>query len=597
MPETQHLPIVIVLLAAAVIAVALFRKLRVSPVLGYLVAGSIIGPGGLSIVSDVGSMGLVAELGVVFLLFIIGLELSWERLTLIRKQAFFLGILQILVTAALIAFPLLFLGFSVELAVIVGCGLALSSTALVMQLVEEFNQKASQLGRISLAILLIQDLAVVPLLVLVPALANSHNSLTVELMTVIAKALLALVLIFFLGRIILRPLYRVVASLNNPEIFTALTLLVVLGTGWLTYRAGLSLALGAFMAGLLMAETEYRHQVEADVMPYKGLLLGLFFMAIGMSADIPMIMDNFLLILMFALALLAVKAACIILLCRLLGFGPVTAVQTGCLLAQGGEFSFILFKIAADNNFMESHTTHLLTLVVVLSMALTPFATAIGRLFASDIEHKRRRKAEDSASEIIDVHDHVIILGFGRVGQTIAKLLSAENINYIALDMQIGTVARAKKIGLPVYYGDGSRREVLHAIGIERASAAIVTLNNPAATESAVRTLRTVAPQLPIIARALDLRSVLKIEAAGANLAVSEMFETSLQLGWALLKALGVEDKEMLRIMRIFRDRDYALAQGTIDIENVESGETPYNKMLAFQKAVVSTTLPSDKDN
>lgn len=586
-PETQQLPVVIILLAAAVLAVSLFRKLHVSPVLGYLAAGCIIGPGGTKIIPDIQGTSAIAELGVVFLLFIIGLELSWERLKTIRKQAFLLGALQIVITASIIASVLKLADMKTETAIIIGSGLAMSSTAMVMQLLTEYNQKASQLGRVALAVLLVQDLAVIPLLVLVPALAHGHSSVSLELLIVGAKAAVALVAIFVLGRIILRPLYRLIASLDNSEIFTALTLLVVLGTGWLTYRAGLSLALGAFIAGLLMAETEYRHQVEADVMPYKGLLLGLFFMSVGMSADMEIIWQHLPFILGAALAIIAVKALLIFLIARPLGFGTATAIQAGCLLAQGGEFSFILFKLAAETHFLEGATAQVLTLSVIASMALTPLAAFVGKQLSSNAERKRKRKAEDATSEMADMRDHVIILGFGRVGQTIAKLLSAENINYIAIDMQISTVAKAKKIGLPVYYGDGSRREVLQAIGAERASAAIVTYKSAAFAEKAIHGIRAVTSSLPIIARAVDVNAILALEAAGANTAISEMFETSLQLGGALLKSIGISEQEISRIVTIFRDRDYALAQGAIDV-NVANTHTPYNKMLAFQNAVIT---------
>lgn len=588
MPEAQQLPIVIILLAAAVVAVALFRRLHISPVLGYLVAGAVIGPGGLGVISDIHGTSSIAELGVVFMLFIIGLELSWERLTSIRKQAFLLGILQVVVTAVFIASIAIIAGCRADTAIIIGSGLALSSTALVMQLIEDNHQKASQLGRLSLAVLLVQDLAVVPMLVFIPALAQNKTGVALELLTVVGKAAAALALIFFLGRRILRPLYRVIAALANPEIFTALTLLVVLGTGWLTFRSGLSLALGAFIAGLLMAETEYRHQVEADVMPYKSLLLGLFFMSVGMAADLRVVAHNLPLVIGGAALLLALKAVVILALSRLLGFGSQTRMQAATLLAQGGEFTFILFRLAGENDFLVPDTAQLLTIVVILSMALTPILAALGRMLTNTIEYKRRRKAEDSVSEIMDVRDHVIILGFGRVGQTIAKLLSTENINYVALDMQIGTVARAKKIGLPVYYGDSSRREVLNAVGIERASSVIVTLKDPVAAENAVRAIRAAAPQLPIIARALDLSRVLLLEKAGANVAVSEMFETSLQLGGALLRSLGITDQEIVRIMKLFRDRDYALAQGTLEVVDKAGSPVPYRKMLAFQKSVIS---------
>ncbi len=594
MHNFSHLPIILVLLAAAVLIVALFRKLHVSPVLGYLVAGAAIGPGGVNIVTDVQGTSAIAEFGVVFLLFIIGLELSWERLHAIRKQAFAVGILQVVITAVFFAVILRMSGIAIETAIIMGGGFALSSTALVLQLIAETNQKASQLGRLSLAVLLVQDLAVVPLLVLVPALAHNSQSLPMELLIVGAKASIALVIILVAGRVLLRPLYRIVASLDNPEIFTALTLLVVLGTGWLTYQAGLSLALGAFMAGLLMAETEYRHHVEADVMPYKGLFLGLFFMVVGMKVDPQILLQHFPVIIGSALLIMAVKGFILFILCRLFGFSMAISSQAGLLLSQGGEFAFILFGLAAENNFIAGNTTQMLIIIVTVTMAITPFASLIGRWLTRRWAAQHHASAEEAAKEMSDMRDHVIILGFGRVGQTVAKLLSAENINYIALDMQAATSSQAKKIGLPVYYGDGSRREVLHAIGVERASAAIITVNDPAAAERMVVSTRASAPRLPIIARAHDLKNVLALEAAGANVAVSEMFESSLQLGGALLKSIGVADHEILRIIEIFRDRDYALARGTLDVKP-EEHQTPYGKMLAFQSGVVTGAVLKGK--
>jgi len=565
MPEHQTLPIILILLATAVVIVAIFRKLKVSPILGYLFAGAIIGPGGIAIIKDVNGTSAIAEFGVVFLLFIIGLELSWERLKIVRKQAFALGLLQVLVTTVVIATILHRFDFSTPTAIIIAGGLSLSSTAFVMQLLGEYNQKNAQIGRVTLAVLLIQDLAVVPLLVLIPALANPQASVGMEILTVILKAIAALSLIAILGHFLLRPLYRIIASLQNPEIFSALTLFLILGTSWLTYITGLSLALGAFMAGLLMAETEYRHQIEADVMPYKGLLLGLFFMSIGMSVDLQVILQQFPLIIYSAIALMLIKACIIIILCKILGFNNSISLQSGLILSQGGEFTFILFNLAADHKFMERDFSQLLMIIVTVSMALTPFAAGLGRFAASKLEKRRRRKAEDSIEEIIDITNHVIILGFGRVGQTIAKLLSAKNINYIALDMQISTVAQAKKNGMPVYYGDSTRRKVLHAIGVERAIAAIVTINEPIAAENAVRTVREYSSTIPIVARGLDIKRVQSLEAAGANIAISEMFETSLQLGGALLKSIGTNDQEIMRIIEVFRDKDYALARGTLE--------------------------------
>jgi CPA2 family monovalent cation:H+ antiporter-2 len=596
MLDTHHLPIVIVLLAAAVVIVALFQRMRASPVLGFLVAGAIIGPGGAGFVGDTAEMHALAESGVMFLLFIIGLELSWERLRAIRKQAFAIGIAQVVVTTIILALALRFYAFPLKTSVIVGGGLALSSTALVMQLITEHNQKASQLGRLSLAILLMQDLAVVPLLALIPALAPGQGPAGMTLLTVGIKALLALAIIVGGGRLLLRPFYRLIASQGTPEIFTALTLLVVLGTGWLTNEAGLSLALGAFMAGLLIAETEYRHQVEADVMPYKGLFLGLFFMTVGMSADLHLAWQHLPLVLGLALGLMAVKALIIFALCRSLRMGATLSIQASLLLSQGGEFAFVLFQLALLHGFITPDLARILTLAVAVSMALTPFAAWTARTVTRRIEHTKRRKAEDAIEETTDLRDHVIILGFGRVGQTIAKLLSAEGIHYIALDMQISTVSKAKKIGLPVYYGDGSRREVLHALGIERAAAAIVTVNEPIAAEATVRALRASSPSLPVVARGRDLARVLSLEAAGADIAISEMFEASLQLGGALLNSMGIAQQEISRIIQLFRDSDYALARGTLEV-SPDVQQTAYGKMLSFQKSVVKGALITEDDS
>lgn len=565
MNETLHLYPVLVLLAAAVLVVALFRKLRASPVLGYLVAGAVVGPGGIGFIPDVANTRDISEFGVMFLLFVIGLELSWERLRTMRPHVLAVAIAQVIITTLVLAFGLHVAGVSGKAALIVGGGLALSSTALVMQMMEARSQTASQLGRLSLAVLLAQDLAAIPLLVMIPAFAHPDVSILQELLALGGKAALALGLILLLGRLMLGGVYRAVASLETPEISSALTLLLVLGTGVLTHEAGLSLPLGAFLAGLLMAETEYRHQVEADVLPYKGILLGLFFMATGMSINLTTVWHYFPLILTLAMGIMALKAALIIVLCRLFTIRFSVAVQAGLLLSQGGEFAFIVFNLAASNHLISPLWAEVITSAVTLTLALTPLAVAMGEQFARRSETRRKRDAEDLLAEMMDVQNHVIILGFGRVGQTIAKLLSAENVPYIAIDSQVSTVLRARKIGLPVYFGDGSRREVLHAIGVERARAAIVTLNDATAAERAVRSIRA-AGGLPIISRARDLKDVQALESAGANIAVSEMFEASLQLGGALLKSLGIGEHEILRITEIFRDSDYALARGTLEV-------------------------------
>ena len=395
----------LVLLAAAVSVVAIFRKLRLSSVLGYLVAGALIGPFGLNIINDVKEMAYIAELGVVLLLFIIGTELSFTQMRALRTQVFGFGGLQVLLSGLLIAWLTNLTGQSVETSIVVGFGLALSSTALVLQIVAEKRKQQSQLGRLSLSVLLMQDMAVVPLLVLVPLLASTDASIGQALQEASVKAVLALGVVFIGGRLLLPPFFRLIASLEQSEVFSAFTLLLVLGIGYGFHAAGLSMALGAFVAGLLVAETEYKHQVEADIMPYKGILLGLFFMVVGMSVDIELLITQPVVIFGLAFALMLGKTAIIVALCRLFRFSVGASVHSGLLLSQGGEFAFILFGVAMTVGLIGQEFGQLLTLVVAVTMALTPVAYILGDKLAK----KRAIPAiPEFAGRIADLHTECV---------------------------------------------------------------------------------------------------------------------------------------------------------------------------------------------
>ena len=561
MQQSIHLTEIIILLSAAVITVAVFRALKLSPVLGYLVAGTIIGPFGLALISDVGAMAGFAEFGIIFLLFLIGLELSFTRLRSMRKHVFGFGGAQVLLTSLLIG--IFYLGFGGELsqAIIIGGGLALSSTAIVLQVVAEQNEKSSQVGRLSLATLILQDLAVIPLLVYVNVLNSGTESVSAALFSASIKAVVGLAFIFIIGRLLLRPLFRFIASLENTELFTATTIFVMLGVSWLTHEAGLSAALGAFMAGLLVAETEFKHQVEADILPFKGLLLGLFFMTVGMSLDVNMLLQNFISIIGITLALMLSKALVIMALCRLFGFNLSTALHTGFMLAQGGEFAFVLFTLASDGQLMDPNITQILLVVVTVSMALTPFIAQIGKRSALALEKYATPAPETMSEETLDLRNHVIICGYGRVGHTVAQLLENENMTYVAIDMDSFRVSRERKAGVPVYYGDSARLHVLSALGIQRATAVIITHNDIRTAMQTIQTIRGVNAIIPIIARAKNIDQVQRLEKAGANLAMAEMFEVSLQMGGALLKSVGIADHEITRIIDIFRAEDYALTR------------------------------------
>lgn len=561
MDTSAHITEIVILLAAAVLIVATCRVIRLSPVIGYLAAGIAIGPYGLKLIHDIQATAGIAEFGVIFLLFLIGLELSFDRLRSMRKHVFGFGGLQMLCTAGMFSAFFMAFGGHAEAAIIVGGGLALSSTAIVLQVINEQGEKSSQVGRLSLAILILQDLAVIPLLVLVSTLGTQDKPLLIALSDAVFRASIGLAVIFIAGHLLLRPLFRFIASLDSTELFSATTMLVVLGVAELTSMAGLSPALGAFMAGLLVAETEFKPQVEADVLPFKGLFLGLFFMTVGMSLDISILEEHFINILTLAVLLMVSKSLIIMALCRIFRFSLATAVQTGLLLSQGSEFAFILFALAESQGVLSDAVSEVLLVVITVSMTLTPLVASIGKRIAQALENNSISRPESMIEETIDLSQHVIISGYGRVGHTVGQLLEVEHLNYVAIDIDSLLVSRERKRGTPVYYGDTTRLHVLSALGIQRARALIITHNDTRVALQTIATVRELNRDIPIIARARNIEQIQKLEAAGATLAVAEMFETSLQLGGALLKSLGVADQEIIRIIDIFRAEDYAITR------------------------------------
>lgn len=561
MHDSIQLSQIVILLCAAVLIVGVFRALRLSPVLGYLAAGIAIGPSGLRLIEDVKTTAGIAEFGVIFLLFLIGLELSLERLRSMRKHVFGFGSAQVFLTALLFILFFMGMGGAVQTAIIIGGGLALSSTAIVLQVISEQNEKSSQVGRLALAILILQDIAVIPLLVFVAMLTEPNVSLSEVISYTFVKAFLCLSIIFIAGRLLLRPLFRFIASLENTELFSATTLLVLLGVAWLSSLAGLSPALGAFLAGLLIAETEFKHQVEADILPFKGLLLGLFFMTVGMSLNLDMLLQRFGSIIGLTVALMGCKALIIMGLCRIFRFHLGVAVHVGLLLSQGGEFAFILFSLAAERGLLHNEIAQILLVVVTMSMALTPLIAQLGKKTAVMLEKLSIARPETILEETLDLRNHVIVSGFGRVGHTVAKLLESENVPYVIIDIDSYLVSRERKAGLPIYYGDTARIHVLKSLGIERARALIITHNDTRIALQTIAAVRDINADIPIVARARNFEQVVKLEKAGANRAVAEMFEVSLQLGASLLKKIGIADQEITRIIEIYREEDYALTR------------------------------------
>ncbi|KAH7288722.1 hypothetical protein KP509_31G038300 [Ceratopteris richardii] len=552
------------LLLASVIFVPIFQKLPGgSPVLGYLAAGVLIGPYSLSFIRHVHGTKAIAEFGVVFLLFNIGLELSVERLSSMKKYVFGLGTSQVLITAAVVGVLCHYVfGFSGPAALVVGNGLALSSTAVVLQVLQERGENTSRHGRATFSVLLFQDLAVVVLLILLPLISPTSSkggvgfqAIAEALGVAAVKGVVAIAGIIAGGRLLLRPIYRRMADNHNAEIFAANTLFVVLGTSVLTARAGLSMALGAFLAGLLLAETEFALQVESDIAPYRGLLLGLFFMTVGMAIDPKLFISKFPII-MGALSLLIIgKTALVTLVGRLFGLSTVAAVRAGLLLAPGGEFAFVAFGEAVNQRIMTSNMSSLLFLVVGLSMALTPWLGALGQFLATQFEQQDVRSLLPAETETDDLQDHIIICGFGRVGQIIAQLLSVRLIPFVALDVRSERVSAGRALDLPVYFGDAGSKEVLHKLGAHRASSAVIALDTPGANFRAVWALSKHFPNVKTFVRAHDVEHGINLEKAGATAVVPETLEPSLQLAAAVLAQAKLPATEIAATIDEFRSK------------------------------------------
>ncbi|WP_064429255.1 monovalent cation:proton antiporter-2 (CPA2) family protein [Rickettsia sp. Tenjiku01] len=567
---------VIILLGTAVFIVAILKRLRLSPVLGYLIAGAAIGDHGLKIVTY-DQTKLLGELGVVFLLFAIGLELSFERLKAMRRYVFGLGSLQVLTTAIVIAGAMVLIDGNSSAAIITGGGLALSSTALVMQVIEENRSQSTQIGRVSLAILLLQDLAVVPLLVIVPLLAgNNKASLAAALGIALLKAVTALLTIFIVGRVFLRPVFSFISSESNnaSELPISMTLLIVLSAAWATETFGLSLALGAFVAGVLVAETEFRLQAEESIYPFKSLFLGLFFMTVGMNIDALEMYEKISHILTLSIALIGIKTLIITAFCILFGFNKGVAFYSGLLLSQGGEFGFILFSLGKDSGVLEESTADILLLVVTFTMALTPLLAALGQKIAEKVD-KGLGKTPTQMIELgaRDLTNHIIIAGLGNTGKMVARVLEAEGISYVILDLDDDRVKEALSNGLPVFKGDVSQADTLKALGTERAFAIILTMNNQVTIKKSLKTISGNYQDIPVVVKLKNLKNAREFYDLGATTIIPESYETGLQIGGTVLKNIGISEQEINRIKVQFRLGNYIIAKKEDALSEAEDND------------------------
>ncbi|WEK12001.1 MAG: monovalent cation:proton antiporter-2 (CPA2) family protein [Candidatus Pseudomonas colombiensis] len=558
--EGNLLQAAVVFLCAAVLTVPLAKRLQLGAVLGYLFAGVIIGPAVLGLIGNPQSVSHISELGVVLLLFIIGLELSPRRLWVMRKAVFGVGLAQVLLTGVTIGAVALWLfGQPLNSAIVLGLGLALSSTAFGLQSLAERKELTSPHGRLAFAILLFQDIAAIPLIAMVPVLAGAaHNTSGAEDLRHGLQVLGSIAVVVVGGRYLLRPVFRIVARTGLPEVSTATALLVVIGTAWLMDSVGVSMALGAFLAGLLLADSEYRHELEAQIEPFKGLLLGLFFISVGMGANISLLFSAPITVLGLTLLLIALKLPLLYVVGRLAGgLGRVSAVRLGVVLAAGGEFAFVVFKIGRDQGLFEPRLYDLLVLTITLSMALTPLLLlACARLLRAPA------KPVEMPAEYRDIDTdapRVVIAGMGRMGQIVARILRAQKIPFVALDTSVETIELTRSFGgMPVFYGDPMRPEILSAAKVGQAEFFVIATDDPETNIKTAEVVRRLYPHMKIIARARNRQHVHRLVDLGAE-AIRETFYSSLEMSRRTLLGLGLTQAQADSRIQRFTSHDQQL--------------------------------------
>ncbi len=555
--QTSLLYEAVLFLAAAIITVPLSKKLGVGAVLGYLGAGVLIGPWTFRLIGNVGNIFRFSQLGVVLLLFIIGLELQPSRLWVLRKAIFGQGAAQVMVTGLIIAGGGLMAGLRPVSALVVGLVLSFSSTAFVLQILAEKNQLTTHHGRSAFALLLFQDLAAISLLALVPLLAPSANVPGQQAgLLAVAKAVSVVMLMIFVGRLLLRPFFRLAASTGLQEIFTAAALLLVMGTALLMDRIGLSMGLGAFIAGVLVADSEYRHELEADIEPFKGLLLGLFFIAVGMSVNLALIVQRPLTVFGAVLGLMFIKAVVLYVLGRIQGRNHPTALNLALFLSQGGEFAFVLFGAAAGAKVLDKSLVDFLVVVVSLSMAFTPILVVLGERL---LRTAPARGAEREYDSINDQNNPVIIAGFGRFGQMIARTLRMKKIPFTALEASFEQVDFVRKFGNKIYFGDASRLDLLRSAHADTARAFVLAIDDVDASVRTAETVKRHYPHLKIYARARNRQHAYRLMDIGVDHIVRETFLSSLELAREVLQGLGLSRAAAESAVQRFRQHDEAL--------------------------------------
>jgi CPA2 family monovalent cation:H+ antiporter-2 len=588
------LEIVLTLLAVAVVTITLFRRFHLPAILGYLMVGILVGPFGSGLVASSEDTRFLAEFGVVFLLFAIGLEFSLPQMIAMKGMVFGLGGGQVLLTVLLASGIAWLLGLEPTVAIIVGSILALSSTAIVSKQLSEQVELNTEHGRLGISILLFQDLAVIPLLVVIPLLAGTtEQGMLSLLLWALLKAALVFAAIMAVGHWLLRPLFHEIAASRSAELFTLTVLLVTLAAAWLTHEAGLSLALGAFLAGMMLGETQYRHQIEADIRPFQDVLLGLFFITVGMRVDLLSLLPILHWVLLLAAGLLLAKFGIILALVRTIGYPTPTAFRSGLLLAQGGEFGFVLLDLSLESGLVPGQAGQILFAAIIFSMAVSPFLIRYNASLAKRFCTMRQIGGEhqvmhELAEEAGHLERHVILCGYGRIGQNLGRMLQQEGFNFVALELDPSVVREAREAGEPVHFGDSARREILDAAGLARASVLVISFADHHTAMKILHRIQEARPQLPVLVRTRDDSHLEELEAAGATQVMPEVVEASLMMGGQLLLLLKVPGSRIFKIMREIREGHYKLLRDFFHgSEALGMGQDE-----AFQERLHTVTLP-----
>ena len=560
----EHSPLndVLILLGCSVLAVIIFRRIHLPPILGYLTVGILAGSHALGWVPEGEAIHLLAEIGVVFLLFMIGLEISIPHLIAMKGAVIGLGGAQVAITTFLTGGIALASGVDWKGALIIGGVIALSSTAIAAKQMVEQLEIQSRHGRTALAILLFQDLAVVPFLVIIPILAGPQGeSMLAPLAWAMLKGTVAFLLMIAIGHWLLRPFFHAVAGAKSIELFTLTILFVALAAATLTYQLGLSLALGAFLAGMMLGETEYRHQIESEVRPFRDVLMGLFFISVGAQLNLSLLPDIWHWVLLITLGIIIGKAVIIMAIVRFSDQERGVAIRTGLILAQGGEFGFALITLSLSNNLLSDEVTQPVLTAIIISMILAPLMIRYNGSFAkkicADYFNRRMEEKKKLTESTGQLQDHVIICGFGRIGQNLAGFLREEGFEYIALDIDPVLIREAREAGEQIYYGDSRKTDILEAAGIQKAQAVISTYHDYHLTEQVVCAARNISSDIMIVARTHDDHHLEKLEAAGANDVVPEALEASMMLASHALRHLGVDRDEIRRLVDKSREDHY----------------------------------------